>query len=74
VYRWIGILDEVIALITNLMEPWKTRLEIWSNGENLQADGSIFCVGFYKGIATPQLAFALLRFQSVNFYNKVDDT
>ena len=30
VYQWVGILDEVIKLISNLMELWNTRLEIWS--------------------------------------------
>ena len=29
VYKWIGIPDEVIKLIENLMELWKARLEIW---------------------------------------------
>ena len=33
VYQWIGIPDEVIKLISNLMELWKTRLEIWSKGK-----------------------------------------
>ena len=28
VYRWIWIPDEVVKLISNLMELWKTRLEI----------------------------------------------
>ena len=29
IVRWIGIPDEVIKLISSLMELWKTRLEIW---------------------------------------------
>ena len=33
VYQWVGIPDEVIKLISNLMELWKTRLEIWSKRE-----------------------------------------
>ena len=33
VYRWVGIPDEVTKLISNLMELWKTRLEIWNKGE-----------------------------------------
>ena len=28
VYQWVGIPDEVIKLISNLIELWKTRLEI----------------------------------------------
>ena len=35
VYRWVGIPDEVIKLISNLMELWKTRLEIWSKEEKM---------------------------------------
>ena len=35
VYKWIGITDEVIRLILNLMELWKTRLEIWSTAEKV---------------------------------------
>ena len=35
VYHWIGIPKEVITLISQLMEKWKTRLEIWSRGEKL---------------------------------------
>ena len=27
-YQWVGISDEKIKLISNLMELWKTRLEI----------------------------------------------
>ena len=29
IVRWIGIPDEMIKLISSLMELWKTRLEIW---------------------------------------------
>ena len=35
VYKWVGIPDEMIELISNLMELWKTRLEIWSKGEEV---------------------------------------
>ena len=35
VYHWIGIPKEVITLISQLMEKWKTKLEIWSRGEKL---------------------------------------
>ena len=47
VYKWIGIPDEVIELISNLMEFWKTRLERWSKGEKRQIDGSTY-VDSYK--------------------------
>ena len=35
VYEWIGIPRGVIKLIKELMRKWKTRLEIWSDGEKM---------------------------------------
>ena len=35
VYKWTGIPDEVVELISNLMELWKIRLETWFNGEKM---------------------------------------
>ena len=35
VFQWIGVPDEVIKPISNLMELWKTRLEIWSKGKKM---------------------------------------
>ena len=34
-YEWIGILRSVIKLIKELIRKWKTRLEIWSDGEKM---------------------------------------
>ena len=33
VYKWIGISDNVIKLLSSLMRKWKTRLEIWKDGK-----------------------------------------
>ena len=33
VSQWIGIPNKVITLISQVMEKWKTRLEIWSQGQ-----------------------------------------
>ena len=33
VYKWTGIPDNVITLLSSLMRKWKTRLEIWKDGE-----------------------------------------
>ena len=33
VYEWIGIPNSVIKLVKMLMRKWKTRLEIWRDGE-----------------------------------------
>ena len=31
VYKWVGIPDNVIILLSSLMRRWKTRLDIWEN-------------------------------------------
>ena len=49
VYRWVGIPDEVIKLISNLMELWKTRLEIWSKGEKMTSRWINIACGFLQG-------------------------
>ena len=33
VYKWIEISDNVITLLSSIMRKWKTRLEIWKDGE-----------------------------------------
>eukprot|EP00112_Aurelia_sp_Birch-Aquarium-sp1_P001776 Seg1193.5 transcript_id=Seg1193.5/GoldUCD/mRNA.D3Y31 product="LINE-1 retrotransposable element ORF2 protein" protein_id=Seg1193.5/GoldUCD/D3Y31 len=33
VYEWIGLHTVVISLLKELMNKWKTRIEIWRNGE-----------------------------------------
>ena len=65
VYKWIGIRDEVIKLISNLMELWKTRLEIWSKGKKMTSR-------WRKVIH--QLGFASPRYQYVDYYSRVGGT
>ena len=48
VYKWIGIPDEVIELISNLMELWKPRLEIWSKGEKMTSRWINISCGFLQ--------------------------
>ena len=31
VYKWIGIPDNVITLLSSIMRKWKTRLDIWKD-------------------------------------------
>ena len=38
VYKWTGILGNIITLLSSLMRKWKTRLEIWKDRKNLQRD------------------------------------
>ena len=33
VFTWIGMPTNVITLMRELMRKWKTRLEIWNDGE-----------------------------------------
>ena len=33
VYKWTGIPNNVITLLSSIMRKWKTRLEIWKDGE-----------------------------------------
>ena len=49
VYQWIGVPDEVVKLISNLMELWKTRLEIWSKGEKMTSRWINIPCGFLQG-------------------------
>ena len=59
VYRWVVIPDEVIKLISNLMELCKTRLEIWSKGEKMISRGiSIACV-FLQGDSYSPVGFCI---------------
>ena len=48
-YKWIGIPDEVIELISNLMELRKTRFEIWSKGEKMTSRWIKISCGFLQG-------------------------
>ena len=74
VYHWIGIPKEVITLISQLMEKWKTRLEIWSRGEKLTSRWLTFPVGSCKETAILQLAFVSQKYRFVCYCNKVKVT
>ena len=64
VYHWIGIPKEVITLISELMEKWKTRLEIWSRSEKLTSRWIDISCGFLQGDS----------YSPVGFCNKVKIT
>ena len=59
VYRWIGIPDEVIKLISSLMELWKTRLEIWSKGEKITSRWINILCGFLQGDSYSPVGFCI---------------
>ena len=59
VYRWIGIQDEVIKLISNLMELWKIRLEVWSKGEKITSRWINISCGFLQGDSYSPVGFCI---------------
>ena len=59
VYQWIGIPDEVIKLISNLMELWKTRLEIWSKGGKITSRCINISRGFLQGDSYSSVGFCI---------------
>ena len=59
VYHWIGIPKEVITLISQLMEKWKTRLEIWSRGEKLTSRWIDISCGFLQGDSYSPVGFSI---------------
>ena len=60
VYEWIGIPKEVIKLICQLMSKWKTRLEIWNEGEKVTISRwiEIQC-GFLQGDSYSPVGFCI---------------
>ena len=72
VYKRIGIPDEVIKLISNLMELWKTRLEIWNKAEKMTSRWINKSCGFLQVIH--QLGFASPRYQYVNYCSRAGGT
>ena len=61
VYQWVGIPDEVIRLISNLRELWKTRLEIWSKGEKMASRWIKISFGFLQGGSYSPVGFCISK-------------
>ena len=61
VYHWTGIPKEVITLISQLMEKWKTRLEIWSRGEKLTSRWIDISCGFFQEDSYSPVGFCILE-------------
>ena len=55
----IGIPKEVITLISQLMEKWKTRLEIWSRSEKLTSRWIGISCGFLQGDSYSPVGFCI---------------
>ena len=58
-YQWIRILREVVQLISGLMEKWKTRLEIWNNGEKKISRWINILCGFLQGDSYSPVGFCI---------------
>ena len=58
-YQWIGIPREVVQLISVLMEKWKTRLEIWNNGEKMISRWIDIMCGFLEGDSYSPIGFCI---------------
>ena len=59
VYKWIGIRDNVITLLSLLMRQWKTRLEIWKDGKKgISRQINIMC-GFLQGDSYSPVGFLI---------------
>ena len=58
-YKWIGIPDEVIELISNLMELWKDRLEIWCKEEKMTSRWINISCGFLQRDSYSPVGFCI---------------
>ena len=59
VYEWIGIPKEGIELIYELIKKWKTKREIWNEGEKVTSRWIEILCGFLKGDSYSPLGFCI---------------
>ena len=59
VYEWIGIPRSVSRLIKELMKKWKTRLEIWSDGEKMTSRRIQILCGLLQGDTYSPVRFCI---------------
>ena len=57
VYKWIGIPDNVIKLLSSVMRKWKTRLEIWEDGKKGISRGTDIMFGFLQSDSYSPVGF-----------------
>ena len=60
-YEWIGIPRSVIKLTKELMRKWKTRLEIWSDGEKMTSRWIQMLCGFLQGDSYSTVGFCISK-------------
>ena len=59
VYEWITTPKEVIELIYQLMSKWKTRLEIWNEGDTVTSRWIEILSGFLQGDSYSPVGFCI---------------
>ena len=59
VYRWMEVRENVINVITKLMEGWKTKLEVTENGKTVASRIINFKKGFLQGDSYSPVGFYL---------------
>ena len=59
VYEWIGIPTVVISLLRELMNKWKTRLELWKDGEKCVSRWIHIKCGFLQGDSYSPVGFCI---------------
>ena len=59
VYRWMKVPENVINVITKLMEGWKTKLEVMENGKTVTSRMINFKKGFLQGDNYSPVGFCL---------------
>ena len=59
VYRWMGVPEKVVNVISKLMSRWKTRLEVTENGKTTKS--RVICIvrGFLQGDSYSPVGFCL---------------
>ena len=59
VYEWIGIPKQLIQLIEQLMSKWKTRLEVWNDGEKMMSRWIDISCRFLQGDSYSPVGFCI---------------
>ena len=68
VFNWMGIPKNVTALLKALMVKWKTRLEVWNDGQKQVSRWIQIVCGFLQGDSYSPVGFsALQRFRLANY-------
>ena len=59
VYRWMGIPEEMVNVISKLMSGWNTRLKITENGKTIKSRPVRIARGFLQGDSYSPVGFCL---------------